>query len=81
MTGEMGYDAIGLGERDLNYGLPFLKEMIEKYDLPFTNANVRDCEDRRIDSAGVHDRRTKRDQVRHRQRAGSQAQDHHHDRR
>ena len=44
VTGEMGYDAIGLGERDLNYGLPFLKEMIEKHGLPFTNANVRDAE-------------------------------------
>ena len=44
VTGELGYDAIGLGERDLNYGLPFLKEMVEKYDLPFTNANVRDGE-------------------------------------
>jgi 2',3'-cyclic-nucleotide 2'-phosphodiesterase (5'-nucleotidase family) len=44
MTGEMGYDAIGLGERDLNYGLPFLKEMMEKYDLPFTNANVKDSD-------------------------------------
>ncbi len=43
MTGELGYDAIGLGERDLNYGLPFLKEMIEKHDLPFINANVRDA--------------------------------------
>ena len=42
MTGEMGYDAIGLGERDLNFGLSFLKEMIEKFSLPFTNANVRD---------------------------------------
>jgi 2',3'-cyclic-nucleotide 2'-phosphodiesterase (5'-nucleotidase family) len=41
MTGELGYDAIGLGERDLNYGLPFLRETIEKYKLPFTNANVR----------------------------------------
>ena len=44
VTGEMGYDAIGLGERDLNYGLPFLKEMIEKHGLPFINANVRDAE-------------------------------------
>ena len=41
MTGELGYDAIALGERDLNYGLPFLLEMIEKFDLPFINANVR----------------------------------------
>jgi|GEM_PF-5872271 len=41
MTAELGYDAIGLGERDLNYGLPFLLEMVEKFSLPFTNANVR----------------------------------------
>ena len=41
MTSELGYDAIALGERDLNYGLPFLLEMIEKFDLPFINANVR----------------------------------------
>ncbi len=39
-TADFGYDGIGLGEADLNYGLPFLMEMIEKYDLPFTNANV-----------------------------------------
>jgi len=44
MTGELGYDAIGLGERDLNFGLGFLKEMIDKYDLPFTNANVKDAD-------------------------------------
>ena len=42
MTGDLGYDGIGLGEYDLNYGLPFLKEMMDKYGLPFTNANVRD---------------------------------------
>ncbi|PIV80246.1 hypothetical protein COW53_10785 [bacterium CG17_big_fil_post_rev_8_21_14_2_50_64_8] len=40
--GNMGIDAIGLGEQDLNYGLAFLREMIDKHDLPFTNANVRD---------------------------------------
>lgn len=44
ITGDLGYDGIGLGERDLNYGLPFLREMIERFDLPFTNANVRDAE-------------------------------------
>ena len=43
MTGDLGYDAIGLGEYDLNFGLPFLREMIGKYQLPFTNANVRDA--------------------------------------
>ncbi len=42
VTGDFGYDGIGLGEADLNYGLAFLKEMIVKYDLPFTNANVVD---------------------------------------
>jgi hypothetical protein len=42
VTGSFGYDAIGLGEMDLNYGLPFLKKMIAEYGLPFTNANVRD---------------------------------------
>jgi cytochrome c554/c'-like protein len=44
VTGDFGYDGIGLGEADLNYGLPFLREMIEKYDLPFTSANVVDRE-------------------------------------
>jgi len=42
VTGDLGYDAIGLGERDLNYGLAYLREMIAKYELPFTSANVRD---------------------------------------
>lgn len=41
VMGDLGYDAIGLGERDLNYGLGFLREMIDKYALPFTSANVR----------------------------------------
>ena len=43
VTGEMGFDAIGLGEADLNYGLDFLREMIDKHHLPFTNANVVDA--------------------------------------
>ena len=43
VTGDFGYDALALGERDLCYGLPFLQEMMEKYDLPFTNANVRNA--------------------------------------
>ncbi len=41
-THEFGYDAIGLGQADLNYGLGFLREMIATYKLPFTNANVHD---------------------------------------
>ena len=42
VTGDFGYDGIGLGEADLNFGLAFLKEMIAEYDLPYTNANVVD---------------------------------------
>jgi 2',3'-cyclic-nucleotide 2'-phosphodiesterase (5'-nucleotidase family) len=42
-TESFGYDAIGLGERDLNYGWDFLAEAMEKYRLPFTNANVTDA--------------------------------------
>jgi len=41
VTQSFGYDAIGLGEWDLNYGLEFLEEMIREYKLPFTSANVR----------------------------------------
>ncbi len=40
--GDFGVDAIGLGEQDLNYGLKFLHSMMDKYKLPFTNANVKD---------------------------------------
>ena len=42
-TGRLGYDAIGLGERDLNYGFAFLQRMIDEHDLPFTSANVRNA--------------------------------------
>jgi len=42
-TATFGYDAIGLGERDLNYGHEFLQRMIAEHGLPFTNANVRDA--------------------------------------
>ena len=41
MCGDMGLDAVGLGEFDLNYGLEFLREMVTKFQVPFTNANVR----------------------------------------
>ncbi|MBU0743134.1 hypothetical protein KKG45_13345 [bacterium] len=41
LTSEFGCDAIGLGETDLNYGIGFLREMIDTYQLPFTSANVR----------------------------------------
>jgi hypothetical protein len=42
-TQSFGYDAIGLGERELNYGYDFLMDAIAKYRLPYTNANVRDA--------------------------------------
>jgi hypothetical protein len=41
-TQSFGYDAIGLGERELNYGHDFFMDAIKKYRLPYTNANVRD---------------------------------------
>jgi hypothetical protein len=44
VTGEFGYDAIGLGTEDLNYGLAFLREMIDTHRLPFLSANVRELE-------------------------------------
>lgn len=37
---EFGPDAIGLGEKDLNYGVDFLREMRDTYGLPFTSCNV-----------------------------------------
>jgi hypothetical protein len=40
-TGTFGYDAIGLGERDLNFGHEYLAEVMERYGLPYTSANVR----------------------------------------
>lgn len=42
VVSEFGYDAIGLGEKDLNYGVAFLREMIDEYGLPYTSANVFD---------------------------------------
>lgn len=41
VVGGLGIDAIGLGERDLNYGLEYLQKVIADHGLPFTNANVR----------------------------------------
>jgi len=41
VTADFGTDAIGLGERDLNYGLAYLQAVMEDPGLPYTNANVR----------------------------------------
>jgi len=41
LCGEFGLDAVGLGMTDLNYGVDFLREMIDEYGLPFTSANTR----------------------------------------
>ena len=42
-TASLGYDAIGIGERELNYGYEFLKDAMARHGLPFTSANVRDA--------------------------------------
>jgi 2',3'-cyclic-nucleotide 2'-phosphodiesterase (5'-nucleotidase family) len=40
MMGELGYDAIGLGEMDLNFGLAVLVADVRAYDLPVVCANL-----------------------------------------
>lgn len=45
VTGGFGYDAIGLGAADLNFGLEFLREMIAQHKLPYTSCNVRTVAD------------------------------------
>lgn len=40
MMGYLGYDAIGVGEMDLNYGLDKLLEDYREYDLNLTCANI-----------------------------------------
>jgi hypothetical protein len=40
----LNYDAINLGEKDLQYGREFLSEMQSAYRLPFVSANVYDLE-------------------------------------
>jgi 2',3'-cyclic-nucleotide 2'-phosphodiesterase (5'-nucleotidase family) len=42
MSSGLGLDAIGLGELDLNYGVAYLHKAMADFDLPFTNANVRE---------------------------------------
>lgn len=38
----MGYDAINLGEKDLQYGAEFLQSAQKEHELPFISANVYD---------------------------------------
>lgn len=40
MMGELGYDAIGVGEMDLNFGLPTLVADARDHDLPMVCANL-----------------------------------------
>src|SRR5262245_50437728 len=40
MMGELGYDAIGLGEMDLNFGLKTLAADVKDHDLPVVCANL-----------------------------------------
>ncbi|MEJ2110383.1 MAG: multiheme c-type cytochrome [Acidobacteriota bacterium] len=39
----IGVDAVNLGERDLALGIPFLKELEQKWDFPFVSANLVDA--------------------------------------
>ena len=39
-TEAIGYEVFGVGERDLNYGLDFLRELEQKHGFVFTNANL-----------------------------------------
>lgn len=40
MMGELGYDAIGIGEMDLNFGLAALVRDVRRYSLPVVCANL-----------------------------------------
>ncbi len=40
-TDALGYEIFGVGERDLNYGLDFLRDVEKQYGFVFTNANLR----------------------------------------
>lgn len=42
--GELGYDAVAVGERDLQLGRATLLELASKYSLPLTCANIIDTE-------------------------------------
>lgn len=41
-TADLGYRIFGVGERDLNYGLEFLREMERTHGFEFVSANLRD---------------------------------------
>jgi hypothetical protein len=38
----IGIDAVNVGEKDLALGIPYLKELVEKYNFPFVSANLTD---------------------------------------
>jgi hypothetical protein len=38
----IGVDAVNVGERELAFGVPFLKELEKKYNFPFVSANLTD---------------------------------------
>jgi len=46
---QLGYSAINLADKDLNYGVAFLDEMQQKHRLPFVSANVH-----RKDNGGLY---------------------------
>lgn len=41
----IGVDAVNVGEKDLALGVPYLKELEEKYNFPFISANLTDEND------------------------------------
>jgi Cytochrome c554 and c-prime len=43
-TAALGYEVFGVGERDLNFGLEFLRDIEKQYGFVFTNANLRSGE-------------------------------------
>ena len=38
----IGVDAVNVGERELAFGVPFLKELEKKNNFPFVSANLTD---------------------------------------
>lgn len=39
----LGYDAVGLGNHDLDHGLPYLKAVARRLDMPILSTNLRDA--------------------------------------
>jgi len=44
----LNYDAVNVSQRDLQYGLDFIKEMMEKYKINFVSANIINKKDNKL---------------------------------